>query len=95
MTKISQEISDGDCKALEYAAHSIKGSISNFSAKKAFEAALRLEMIARKGELTDARKTYNELREEIKRLKLTLIALVRGNVQGENLQGTALKIVDI
>lgn len=67
----------GDSKSLERAAHTIKGSVSNFAARRAFEAAQWLETIGRAGDLTDANEAFNTLEEEIDRLKPALVALGR------------------
>ena len=42
-----------DAKALERSAHSLKGSVGNFGAAAAHEAALRLELLGRKGDLAE------------------------------------------
>ena len=42
-----------DAKALERSAHSLKGSVGNFGAAAAQEAALQLELIGRRGDLRE------------------------------------------
>jgi CheY-like chemotaxis protein/HPt (histidine-containing phosphotransfer) domain-containing protein len=69
MSKIREGIVNSDASAVETAAHSIKGSVSNFGAKRAFEAAYRLECMGRQGELKDAENAESELEKEIEALE--------------------------
>ncbi|MBI3681394.1 MAG: Hpt domain-containing protein [Acidobacteria bacterium] len=50
-----------DSKALERSAHSLKGSVGNFGAAAAHQAALTLEMLGRKGDLSEADIAYLRL----------------------------------
>jgi two-component system sensor histidine kinase/response regulator len=75
MDRMRQAAADGDCKKLERAAHTIKGSVGNFAAKSAFEAAQMLEKIGREGDLGHAAEAFQRLEREIERLKPALIAL--------------------
>jgi two-component system, sensor histidine kinase and response regulator len=52
--QISDAVDRADGKALENAAHTLKGSVGNFGAKPAYEAALSLEMLGRSGDLSKA-----------------------------------------
>jgi CheY-like chemotaxis protein len=74
LEEINQAITSGDTKALERAAHTLKGAVGNFAAKGAFEAALKLEMIGREGDLTSAGEVYSVLEKEIIRLRPALVA---------------------
>lgn len=51
----------GDAKRLERAAHSLKGSVSNFGAEAATQAAYKLETIGRKGEFAGADTALRDL----------------------------------
>jgi len=51
---IHEALEHGDSDALARAAHTVKGSVANFAAGQAFEAALNLEQTARRGDLTSA-----------------------------------------
>jgi two-component system sensor histidine kinase/response regulator len=64
-----------DGAALERAAHSIKGSVSTFAARPAFDAALRLETMARCGDLADIETACATLVAEIERLSDALTTL--------------------
>jgi hypothetical protein len=56
--------------------------VGNFGAKGAFEAALRLETMGRRGDLIRAQEAYAVLEEEIERLRPALVAL--GEEEDEN-----------
>ena len=68
-------LASGDAAALQRAAHSLKGSVSNFAAPAAAEAARRLEVLARDGQLTYAAAACAALEREIARLVPALIRL--------------------
>jgi len=75
MYQMKEALNRGDCSALERAAHTIKGSVGNFAAKPAFDAALRVEAIGRDSEMRHADRAYKRLEEEIARLKPVLTSL--------------------
>jgi HPt (histidine-containing phosphotransfer) domain-containing protein len=73
--KIREAVRSCDSSSLEKAAHALKGSVSNFCAQQAQEAAVRLEEIGRAGEAASAEpalrcleKSLNELQPLIERL---------------------------
>lgn len=65
---IQKGIATGDTHALEQAAHSLKGSVSNFGAKRAYELAYRLEVLGKEGKLPEAEEALRELEKELKAL---------------------------
>jgi|SRR3972149_11353367 len=69
---IQNAIARNDSKALESAAHDIKGSVGVFCAKPPFEAALELEIIGRENNLSKAYEAYKVLSIEIERLRRAL-----------------------
>ena len=73
LSDIRQAIADRDSRALEHAAHALKGSVSNLSARAVFEAALKLEGMSRKGDLTRAEEACAALEQEIECLKSALL----------------------
>jgi CheY-like chemotaxis protein len=77
MTTLREAVTAGDATAIERAAHKLKGSVGNFAAQPAFEAALKLEILARDATLSEAEPAYAELENEIKRLK-SAMAKFRG-----------------
>jgi HPt (histidine-containing phosphotransfer) domain-containing protein len=76
LSAIRESVARRDAKALERAAHTLKGAVSNLGAKDAFAAALRLEVLGRGGDLTDLEGAYAELEKAIIRLKGALAALI-------------------
>ncbi len=77
MFQMKEALNRGDGRALERAAHTIKGSVGNFAAQPAFDAALRVEQVGRDSEMRYAEQAYKKLEEEITRLKPVLSALGR------------------
>jgi len=76
LAAVREAVSRRDAKALEYAAHALKGSVGNFSAEGAFQAALNLEIMGRQGDLSGAREAYELLHVQIERLQPALEALI-------------------
>ena len=68
MADLSSAISRREAGGLERAAHAIKGSVGNFAARAAFEAAYGLERMGRAGNLDGAVEAHAELEREIERL---------------------------
>jgi len=79
IAQIREGIAKGDANALEQAAHSLKGSVGNFGAKRAFEAAYRLEVIGRKGRLAEADAALSELEKELKDLEAAMKEALTGD----------------
>jgi CheY-like chemotaxis protein len=80
--RLRQEMQDAlthqDSRALERVAHTLKGSVSNFSAGAACLTAQELEILARNGDLDRAGAVCSALDEEIERLQQALEEIVRG-----------------
>ena len=68
LTRIQTAIAHGDGRALERAAHSLKGTVMSFGAQTAGATALRLEVIGRSGDLTQAALVGAELEREVAHL---------------------------
>jgi HPt (histidine-containing phosphotransfer) domain-containing protein len=77
LTTLREAVTAGDATAIERAAHKLKGSVGNFAARPAFEAALRLEVLGRDATLSEAGSAYAELENEINRLQ-SAMAKLRG-----------------
>ncbi|HJY83362.1 MAG TPA: response regulator, partial [Candidatus Binatia bacterium] len=75
LATIQAAINKGDAEALYVAAHTLKGSIGNMVAKKAFAVALRLEELGEQGALTQAQEVLATLEQELLTLKETLLRL--------------------
>jgi CheY-like chemotaxis protein/HPt (histidine-containing phosphotransfer) domain-containing protein len=65
LDEIGQAVRLGEAEILARTAHTLKGSVGNFAADDAFQAALRLEKIGREGEMHLAGGTLEELEREI------------------------------
>lgn len=65
LSSIKQAIENNDAPGLERAAHSLKGSASNFSAPDVVESARELEYIGKKGDFTETGKAFEKLKKRI------------------------------
>ncbi|MBW1896775.1 MAG: response regulator, partial [Deltaproteobacteria bacterium] len=72
LAQIREGIVKSDADAIENAAHSLKGSVANFGAKRAFDAAQRLERLGSAGKLREAETARSELEMEIKVLETAM-----------------------
>jgi CheY-like chemotaxis protein/HPt (histidine-containing phosphotransfer) domain-containing protein len=72
VSKIREAISMEDAVALEIAAHNLKGSVANFGAKRARNAAYQLEVAGEKRTLEDTGRLLTELVEELSSLECTI-----------------------
>jgi CheY-like chemotaxis protein/HPt (histidine-containing phosphotransfer) domain-containing protein len=68
MAEVREAVAAGEAERLERAAHSLKGSVGNFGAKAAFDAALALEVMGRRGKLDGAEAACERLAGELARL---------------------------
>jgi len=83
MAKMKQAIAARDAAGLEQEAHRLKGTVGNFAAKPAFDAALNLEMMGRHGQLDRAAEAYAVLVEQISALTPALESFVKEKVSCE------------
>jgi HPt (histidine-containing phosphotransfer) domain-containing protein len=65
----------GDAQAVERAAHGLKGSVGNFGAQAAVDAAFHLEQMGRAGNLSRAREAIDTLARALDALHPELKAL--------------------
>ncbi|MGH9774363.1 MAG: response regulator [Candidatus Acidiferrales bacterium] len=70
--EIRRAIECGDAGALEAAAHSLKGAVSNFAAPAAFEAASALETLAQRGDLSQSQNFCDVLVAHVSLLEKAL-----------------------
>jgi HPt (histidine-containing phosphotransfer) domain-containing protein len=75
MTEIREAVARGDAQAVENGAHGLKGSVANFGAEAAVEAALRLEQLGRRRDLTVVAKAVDTLESALAALRPELEAL--------------------
>ncbi len=76
ISKIRTAVSNAAPRQIEHAAHELKGCLGNFSAAPAFEAAEKLEMLARDGQIADAVTAAGQLEAELGRLHPALERLI-------------------
>ena len=79
LSELREALGRRDCQALQRMAHTIKGELGSFGAKAAVEAALRLETMARAGDLTDAEVACAALDEAMHHLQPALVAFGKHN----------------
>jgi PAS domain S-box-containing protein len=65
LTEVRNAIQRGDGKALERSAHALKGSVSNFGARTASEAAFSLEQMGRNGDFARANEVFAQLEGQL------------------------------
>jgi HPt (histidine-containing phosphotransfer) domain-containing protein len=68
MSNIKNAITQKDSKELGRSAHTLKGSVSNFSANSVYEIALELETMGRNNDMSNAEEAYTDLEREMERL---------------------------
>lgn len=73
--EIRDAAAHGDAQALERVAHGLKGSVANFGAEAAVDAALELEQIGRRRDLAEVAKALNTLELALAALRPELEAL--------------------
>ena len=75
LAELNQAAARGDAQAVEHAAHGLKGSVANFGAQHVVEAALRIEQLGRRRDLTEVSKALNTLELALAALRPELEAL--------------------
>jgi two-component system, sensor histidine kinase and response regulator len=75
LAEIRAATARGDAKGVERAAHGLKGSVANFGAQAAADAALQIEQIGRAGDLSRAREAIDTLARALDALRPELEAL--------------------
>ncbi len=78
---IRRAIHERDATVLQRTAHTLKGAVGNFGATAVFEAALRLEMMGRDGNLAGVEEAFARLLAELDRLEPALTALAAEPVE--------------
>jgi HPt (histidine-containing phosphotransfer) domain-containing protein len=77
---LADAIQKKNARGLERAAHTFKGSVSNFGSKDVYEAALALEKMGREGDFDGARDAFDHLQKI-----LDLLVKIMGNVRKEGI----------
>ena len=73
LAEILTAAANGDGPVLERAAHKLKGSVGNFSARRAAAVALRLEQMGHAGDMAGAVLACTELEQELAQLRSELV----------------------
>jgi len=74
IAQIEAGVADNDADAVEQTAHSLKGSVSNFGAGRAVEAAYCLERMGKEGNLAGATEAISELTKAFEELAVAMQA---------------------
>ncbi len=77
MTEIGRAVASGEAMRLKRNAHTLKGSADNFAATGVHEAASRLEMMGRNGNLAGVHEAWATLQQEVERFKPALVAFIQ------------------
>jgi two-component system, sensor histidine kinase and response regulator len=72
LDEIRQALRTRDPKLLERAAHTLKGSVGNFSLSGPWETAQRLEFLAKSGEVSGAEDMFHTLEQQLAQLNQIL-----------------------
>jgi len=75
LAQIREAITRADAAKLENAAHALKGSVANFGAREAVEAAFRLEQMGRGNEMSEAEGMLCKLESSLSAVCAELAAL--------------------
>jgi len=81
MEKLRAAVKLKDASAIRFSAHALKGSVGNFGAAGAVEAAAGLEAMAQKGDMRHLVKSFRNLEQEIQQV-LDAIATLESEVTG-------------
>lgn len=77
MSDIHSAIQSGDAEALKSSAHTLKGSVSNFCAQSAVDAALKLEIAGGNKDLSSAEEDFITLQSSMGEVSIALEELAR------------------
>jgi HPt (histidine-containing phosphotransfer) domain-containing protein len=72
LQRVAEAVRSGDAEAVRKAAHTLKGSVSNFGAADASRLARQLEEMGRAGDLALSEKTAAELEAAVQQLRQSL-----------------------
>ncbi len=77
LAALRDAVARGDSKAVEQAAHALKGAVGNFAARRSFDRARDLEMMGRAGDVARVREGLEDLEESLQSLEPALARLVK------------------
>lgn len=76
MAAIRAGVSRRDAGAVQAAAHALRGSVANFEATRAVDAALKLELMGEGGDLTGVEEAFADLQLVMEKLNIELEGFV-------------------
>jgi HPt (histidine-containing phosphotransfer) domain-containing protein len=76
LAELREAMAQHDSDQLQRAAHALKGCLVNFGVGPAIEAALRLEMLGRAGDLTEVAEAYAHLEALLRPMQPALEGLL-------------------
>ena len=76
--QIQEAIYKQDPESLERAAHTLKGSVGNFAAQRAYDAAYHLEKLGKDGKMNEADEALTNLETELGSLEGALKVAIKG-----------------
>lgn len=79
ISAIEDAIQNKNGEKIGKSSHTIKGAVANFSAEKAFNAALELERIGKNQELDKAAEAFKKLADEIENMRKALELMINEN----------------
>jgi PAS domain S-box-containing protein len=79
LEQLRRAVAERDAARIKRGAHNLKAATSHFGARSAFEAAERLEVMARTGPLDQASAALADLEKKLEQLRPALAAFVREN----------------
>ena len=74
LSELSDALAHGDADTVRRVAHTLKSNVGMFGAKTAYDAALRVEKLAKEGDLTDTEPAIRALQELVQQLVKALAA---------------------
>ena len=80
LSQLRDALASRDGKALERAAHALKGAVGNFGAKDAFETAAKVEEMAREGKMEGVEEACASLQDRVAEVSLALESIRKSNV---------------
>jgi len=75
LAELREAVEQGDASKLESAAHALKGSVANFGAQAAVDAAFRLERMGREGDLGQSTQALSALEHALSTVCAELAAI--------------------
>jgi PAS domain S-box-containing protein len=84
--ELREAVGSQDTARLKLAAHTIKGAVGNFAARLVFEAALRLETLARDGNFSVIAEAHAVLEKELERFLPVLVSMVGAKSTTESVE---------